>query len=417
MADAYSPEKQRAFDRFRRHVNSAKADFWEAVQMPLVLDAREGALARDMDGKKQVFNLHTNGGTFNLGHRNPVIIQTLIKALEHCDIGNGHLVSHARARLGHRLAALMPGDLDYTVFGVSGGEAVDLAFKVARAHTRRSLILSARGGYHGHTGLALAAGDKKYRLPFGPKPPGFKQVPFGHTRALEQAMNADTAAVILETIPATLGMPVPPEGYLIRVRELCDRAGALLIMDEVQTGLGRTGKLWGFEHFDILPDMVILGKGLSGGIYPITATVLRAPLESVFHADPHIHVSTFGGAEPGCAVALKVLEISAAPEFLAHVNTLAARFKSGIERLAAKHAIMEELRQVGLFMGLKLKDDNCGPLLALAAYQHDLLMVYANNDKSVVQFLPPLNIRTEQADWVLARLDLALADVQTFYES
>ena len=189
-----------------------------------------------------------------------------------------------------------------------------------------------------------------------------------------------------------------------------------MIMDGVQTGLGRTGKCWGFEHFDIVPDMVVLGKGLSGGIYPITATVLRTPLEAVFHADPHIHVSTFGGAEPGCAVALKVLDISAAPAFLDHVNQLADRFRTGIARLAEKYASLEHLRQLGLFMGLKMKTADCGPLLSLAAYQHDLLIVYANNDKSVAQFLPPLVIDSAQADWVMDRLDRALADVQAFFK-
>jgi len=415
MPSASSPEKQRIIDQFRRHVNSAKADFWEEVGIPLVLGRREGPYAWDVDGKKRVFNLHTNGGTYNLGHRNPEIIATLTDALQQSDIGNGHLISHSRARLGTRLAELMPGDLDYAVFGVGGGEAVDLAFKVARAYTGRSQILSARGGYHGHTGLAMAAGDEKYRAPFGPQPPGFKQVPFGDSTALAQALGSATAAVILETVPATLGMPLPPDGYLIAVRELCDRCGALLIMDEVQTGLGRTGKLWGFEHFDILPDMVILGKGLSGGIYPITATVLRAPLESVFHADPHIHVSTFGGAEPGCAVALKVLEISAEPAFLDHVNQLADRFRSRIARLTTKYDILDNLRQLGLFMGLKMKTADCGPLLSLAAYKHDLWLVYANNDKSVAQLLPPLVIDLDQVDWVVERLDRALEDVQRFF--
>ncbi|MEW5722257.1 MAG: aminotransferase class III-fold pyridoxal phosphate-dependent enzyme [Thermodesulfobacteriota bacterium] len=311
----------------------------------------------------------------------------------------------------------MPGDLDYTVFGVSGGEAVDLAIKVARGYTGRVKIISARGGYHGHTGLALAAGDEKYRKPFGPPAPGFVQVPFADLEALAGEMDGTTAAVLLETIPATLGMTVPPPEYLPRVRDLCDRTGALLILDEVQTGLGRTGRLWAFEHFGVLPDIVVLGKGLSGGIYPLTATVLRKPLESVFHADPHIHVSTFGGAELGCFTALKVLEICSAPAFLDHVNRLAGFFRRGVDELARKHRVLEGLRQLGLFMGLKMEDDLCGPLLCAAAYQNGLFLVYANNDKSVCQFLPPLVIREDEAAYVLERLDLALAQTQAFRDS
>ena len=146
-------------------------------------------------------------------------------------------MSKARADLARLLARLMPGDLDYTVFAAGGGEAVDLAIKVARAHTRRSKIISAMGGYHGHTGLALAAGDEKYRNPFGPSAPGFVQVPFGNPAAIENAADDDTAAVILETIPATLGIAIPDEDYLQSVRRICDQRGLLLILDEIQTGL------------------------------------------------------------------------------------------------------------------------------------------------------------------------------------
>jgi acetylornithine/succinyldiaminopimelate/putrescine aminotransferase len=258
--------------------------------------------------------------------------------------------------------------------------------------------------------LALAAGDEKYRRPFGPSAPGFYQVSFGDLDTLSEAADSDTAAIILETIPATLGVVIPPQNYLQSVRKLCDDRDILLIMDEVQTGLGRTGKLWGFEHFDIVPDIVILGKGLSGGIYPITATVLRKSLEAVFHEDPFIHVSTFGGAEIGCRIALRVLEISSAPEFLEHVNLLASCFAEKIEGLRKKHSrFLVKLRQLGLMMGLELKDEICGPLLTKTAYDQDLLMIYANNDPRVCQLLPPLIMRLEEADWVIERLDLALS--------
>ena len=153
-----------------------------------------------------------------------------------------------------------------------------------------------------------------------------------------------------------------------------------------------------------------MGKGLSGGIYPITATILRKPLEAVFHDDPFIHISTFGGAEIGCRIARRVLEISAAPQFLEQVNLLASRFAEKIEGLRAKYSpFLVKLRQLGLMMGLELKDEICGPLLTKTAYDQDLLLIYANNDPRVCQLLPPLTMRLEEVDWVIERLDIALS--------
>ena len=401
--------KQQAFAAFRDHVSSGKAAFFRKYGMDFMMWRREGPYLWDLDGEKRLFNLHCNGGVFNLGHRNPELIEVLKKALDEVDIGNHHLMSKARADLAQSLAELMPGDLEYTVFAAGGGEAVDLAIKVARAYTRRAKIVSARGGYHGHTGLALAAGDEKYRSPFGPTAPGFVQVPFGDFSTFSKTIDRDTAAVILETVPATLGIVIPDKEYLPAVRRICDQMGALLILDEIQTGLGRTGKLWAFEHFQVVPDIVVLGKGLAGGVYPIAATVLRKPLEAVFHKDPFIHVSTFGGAEAGCIVARRVLQISSNPDFLAHVNRLAQVFSGRIEILRRKHdKFLCGLRQLGLMMGLVLKDELSGPVLTKTAYDHGLLMIYANNDPRVCQLLPPLVMDPAQIDGVMQQLDKAL---------
>jgi len=399
-----SQKKQGAIQHFKNHVSSGKVKFFKKYGMDFVMGQRAGAFLFDLDGAKQLFNLHCNGGVFNLGHRNPELIALLKDTVDEYDIGNHHLMSKARADLAAYLASLMPGDLSYTVFGVGGGEAVDLALKVARAFTGKTKIISAQGGYHGHTGLALAAGDEKYR--FGIQFPGFTQVTFGDIEALEEAVDNDTAAVILETIPATLGIAIPPQNYLQSVRKLCDDNDILLIMDEVQTGLGRTGKLWGFEHFDIIPDIVVLGKGLSGGLYPITATVLRQPLESIFHKDPFVHISTFGGSEIGCRIALRVLEISSSPEFLQHVNQLAQRFSTAVSVLQSRHPhFLRGLRQLGLMMGLEFFDELSGPVVTKTAYDHDLLLIYANNNTAVCQLLPPLIMELEQVDWIMERLD------------
>jgi putrescine aminotransferase len=405
-----STTKSLALAYFRDHVSSGKVAFFKKYGMDFVMGRREGNYLWDMDGKKRLFNLHCNGGVFNMGHRHGELVALLKKALDELDIGNHHLMSEERAGLAAMIAALMPGDLDYVVFGVGGGEAVDLAFKVARAFTGRPKIISAQGGYHGHTGLALAAGDARYRDPFGPQLPHFEQVPFDDGTALRKTVDESTAAVILETVPATLGMVIPSQDYIREVRRVCSERGALLILDEVQTGLGRTGRLWGFQHFDVVPDIVVLGKGLSGGLYPISATVLRKPLESVFHEDPFIHISTFGGAEPGCRVAKRVLEIASSAEFLGHVNHIGRRISAGVEYLRSRHKrFLLGLRQLGLMMGLELRDGLCGPLLTKTAYDNDLLLIYANNDPSVIQFLPPLVIEEDEIDGILGNLDDALS--------
>jgi len=404
--------KQDTINQFAAHVSSGKAAFFQFAGIDFVPGRREGPFLWDVDGETRLINCHCNGGVFNLGHRHPEIVQALTASLQTLDIGNHHLISRQRALLAEKLAALMPGDMPYTVFDVGGGEAVDLAIKVARGYTGRRTIVSASGGYHGHTGLALAAGDAKYYEPFGGALPGFMQVAYGDIAALKTAVSTDTAAVILETIPATLGMPIPPPAYLRQVRELCDAYNACLILDEVQTGLGRTGKLWACEHYDVAPDIMVIGKGLSGGVYPMTATCFRKELESVFHEDPFIHISTFGGAEVGCPVALKVLEISSAPDFLANVMACAAVFADGFQSLQAKHPrVLVRLRQLGLMMGIEMVNEYCGPLFSKAAYDNGLLSVYANNDRRVAQLLPPLIIDVALAHEILERVDASLGGV------
>lgn len=401
--------KQEVFERFAAHVSSGKARFFEFSGIDFVLGAREGPYLWDLDGQRCIIDCHCNGGVFNLGHRNPEIISTLVHSLKELDIGNHHLVSEQRALLAETLTSLMPGNLDYTVFSVGGGEAIDLAIKIARGYTGRARIISAKGGYHGHTGLALAAGDAKYRALFGPMAPGFEQVPFNDIGALEQTVDERTAAVILETIPATHGIVVPTEDYLVSVRELCDKMGAIFIVDEVQTGLGRTGRLWALDHYGIVPDILVIGKGLSGGIYPIAATSFNAQLEAVFHDDPFIHVSTFGGAEVGCSVALKVIEISSSRDFLDHVCTVAEIFRKGFEDLQKRHGtVLIGLRQLGLMMGIEMVNEMCGPLFTKAAFDSGLLSVYANNDTRVAQLLPPLNIELSLAEDIIQRVDKAL---------
>jgi len=402
--------RKKIIDEYSKYVSSGKVAFYKKYGIDFIMGKRHGPYLEDIGGKKEVINLYCNGGVFNLGHRNSEIIKLLSESLNELDIGNHHLLSPERAKTASLIAELMPGDLTYTVFGAGGGEAVDIAIKTARAYTGKTKIISCLGGFHGHAGYALSAGDGKYREPFDPRLPGFVQIPFNNLVSLEKAIDDDTAALILETVPATLGIVIPSDEYMQGVEKLCRTHEVLLIMDEIQTGLGRTGKLWAFEHFGIKPDIVVLGKGLSGGIYPISATVMTKRIESVFHKDPFIHISTFGGSELGCRVAAKVLEISAESSFLAHVNKLAGMFKEKVEELMGKHKnFLINLRQLGLMMGLEFKEEMDGLLITKTSFDKGLLMVYANNDKRIVQFLPPLNIKEEVVDEIIDRLDKSLA--------
>ena len=407
--------KDKIIRRFAEYVNPGKVETFQAYDMQFVFGRREGPYVWDAQTGKRLINCHCNGGVFNFGHRNPKIVQALRESLDELDIGNHHLISEQRGLLAEKLSSLMPGDIDCTVFGVGGGEAIDLAIKLARGYTGKFKIISARGGYHGHTGFALATGDEQYRAPFGANLPGFVQIPFNDIDAFGIALDNKTAAVIFETIPATLGMPLPDPDYYKKVAEICRRVGALLIIDEVQTGLGRTGKLWGIQNYDTVPDIIVIGKGLSGGIYPMSATCFRRQYMDFFRQNPFIHISTFGGAEVGCPVAAAVLEESSKPEFLRNVDNLATIFAEAFTELKKKHPrILVGLRQLGLMMGIEMVNENCGPLLTKSCYDHGILAIYANNDKRVCQLLPPLIIDRQVAGEIIFGVDAALKDTADF---
>lgn len=394
-----------AIDAFGRHVSQAKVDFFRAVGMDVVFGRREGAFFWDVDGRR-FLNLHCNGGVFNMGHRHPALVAALVEALDYWDVGNHHLVSEARAAVAQRLAALLPGDLNRAVFAPGGGEAVDVAIKMARAVTGRQGVVSAVGGYHGHTGLALATGDAKYLDPFGPRLPGFSQVVFGDLAALDAAIGDDCAAVVLEAVPATAGVVVPDPEYMRGVRRVCDERGVMFVLDEVQTGLGRTGRLFAAQHWDLVPDFLVLGKGLSGGLVPIAATFYRDPYDSVFAPDPFVHVSTFGGAETACAVTLALVDLITAPGFCERVEAAGARLQAGLEAVCAAHPDqLDGVRRLGLMCGLLWRRPETGLLASKALFDHGAFAVYANNDKRVTQILPPL-VATD------AEIDLAVEIVE-----
>lgn len=389
-------DRARVFELYRRHVNAGKIDMFEHYGLDAVIGRREGIRFWDAFDERSWINCHCNGGVFNLGHRHPSVVRAVLDSLATSDVGNHHLAAPGRAELAQRLSATTEDRLSGVVFGVSGGEAVDVAIKAVRHATGRSGLVSASGGYHGHTGLALAAGDPEYRDPFGAALPGFVQVPFDDIGALDAAVGDETSAVLLEPVPATLGMPVPADDYLPAVQAICRDRGALLILDEVQTGLGRTGRTWAYQHWDLEPDVIVTAKALGGGVYPITATLMTPDVHAIFDDEPFIHVSTAGGAEPGCAAAIAVLDVVEAPGFLDHVRSLEERFADGLGGLPFT------LRRLGLMMGFAFPAADAGILAAKLLFDAGIFSVYAGNDTSVLQFLPPLSTTDDEADEIIA---------------
>ncbi len=317
-----SQEKLEFLERSKDYWNPGKTQFWQDVGVDLVIDRREDYFLYDLDGRRLI-DVHLNGGTYNLGHRNAELIEVMTSAAARFDMGNHHFPALARTALAQALAACAPGNLKYTIYGAGGAEAIDIAIKTARHAMKKKKIVSIIKAYHGHSGLAVKTGDGRFsRLFLSEDTAGeFVQVPFNDLEAMEDALRGrDVAAVIMETIPATFGFPMPKVGYLPAVKQLCERYDALYIADEVQTGFMRTGAMWGITRYGVEPDLMVVAKGLSGGLYPISACIAAPHAAGWLKEDGFGHISTTGGAEIGCVVALKVLEICQRPEVASMVR-------------------------------------------------------------------------------------------------
>jgi len=403
---------------YSKHVNGPKVRMFKGFGLGVIPGERNGIKFKTLEGSKlgdppmELYNCRSSGGVFNLGHRNPRIVQRLKDALDGgLDVGDHMLLSEQRALLGKKLAELMPGDISKTTFGVSGGEAIDTAIKFSRAYTKRRGCVSAIGGYHGHTGFALLTGDPDFKDPFLWNFPEFKQVPYGDIDAMRKVVTEDIACVILETIPATAGVLISPEGYYSEVREICDDKGVMMISDEVQSGLGRTGYFWAvyggmYPNEKVVPDFIVCGKGMSSGVYPLSTCSYKPFIErAVFKEDPFIHISTTGGSDLGCAVALEMLEIQSDPKFLDHVKEMGKLFGKGLGEIVEDHSKMiKEARGRGLMWGLEFYKEEDSLLSMVSIIKEGILLNYCGNKKDTLIIMPPLIVKKEEIEEILKRI-------------
>jgi putrescine aminotransferase len=379
------PTKRECIEKARQYLIPGRVRAYEQLGVMPVLASAAGYRFRDVDGR-EFQDFHLNGGTFNLGHRNPELLGVLERSLQDIGIGNHHFVSCSRADLAEALVRSLAG-LRYVVFTASGSEATDIAIKSARWATERRKIVTLDVGYHGRTGLSGAAGDATNAKYFHSDSPEFLRVPFDDIRAMELALSGDDiAAVVLESVPATYGFVTLRPDFFRTTRALCDRHGTLLVLDEVQTGLGRTGTLWALEQLPVRPDIVVVGKGLSGGLYPIAAAVLSSAAGCWLEENGWGHVSTFGGADVACRVAQRVLQICSDENNLIHARRLAVYLRQGLEEIAERAGYLQRVHGLGLAMGLEFDSPSGGPDMMRELYQRGLWAMFASFNSSVLQF-------------------------------
>ena len=399
-------------DRSRAFWNPGKTQDWQDMGIDLVIDRREGYYLYDMDGHRLI-DLHLNGGTYNLGHRNPELVQALKVGSERFDMGNHHFPALARTALAEALAACAPSpDMRYTAYGSGGGEAIDIALKTARHATRKRKIVSIIKAYHGHTGLAVKTGDDRFsKLFLSEDTEGeFVQVRFNDLNAMEEALRGrDVAAVIMETIPATYGFPMPQEGYLPGVKQLCERYDALYIADEVQTGLMRCGEIWGCTKYGIEPDIMVTGKGIGGGIYPIACVLISERCGGWLKEDGFGHISTGGGAELGCIVAMKVLEMVQRPEVRTMVRYISDYMRAGLEQIMQVYPdFFIGIRQHGVVMGLEFNHEQGAKPVMKHLYNNGVWAIFSTLDPRVLQFKPGLLMTQADCEEVLRRVEIGV---------
>jgi putrescine aminotransferase len=337
--------------------------------------------------------------------------------LERQALHSQDLLDPLRAMLAKTLALLTPGDLKYSFFSNSGTESVEAALKLARAYDpKKPTIVVATKGFHGKSfGSLSASGKSTFRLPFGAMLPGFKHVPFNDILAIVDIMAScrmtgeDVGAVLLEPIQGEGGVNVPSDEYLPAVRRLCDEFGALLIFDEVQTGLGRTGKMFACEHWNVAPDIMCLAKALGGGVMPIGATVATEAVFSKLFANPFLHTTTFGGNPLACAAALATIDVVIEERLSERAEAMGTYMLEGLRRAVAGHRdIVPDVRGKGLLIALEFADDETGFAIAKHMFDRGVLVAGTLINARTVRVEPPLTIEREQADKVFAVLAEAL---------
>ncbi|MCW4015562.1 MAG: aspartate aminotransferase family protein [Candidatus Bathyarchaeota archaeon] len=367
----------------------------------LVLTRGKGALVWDIDGNEYI-DCTGSYGVAVVGHCHPKVVKAVQKQVETLIACHASFYNDSRSILLEKLIGLAPKGMDRVFLANSGAESVECAIKLARKASGKPEIIAMMGAFHGKTMGALSATwKKKYRGPFMPLVPGFKHVPPNNLEKIKAAITDKTAAILVEPIRGEGGILLPSDDFLPELREICDEKDVLLIFDEVQTGFGRTGKVFACEHWNVVPDIMCLAKSVAGGL-PMGATFAKEEVMAAFQRGEHS--STFSGNPLVCAAASAAIEVLVEEKLAERAATLGKYFKGKLEALQEKYNIVREVRGLGLMIGMEMRFDVYSILMD--CMNSGVLVLDAG--RNVVRFLPPLVIEKPQIDKVVEALDAAM---------
>lgn len=401
---------------FSRHINRGQVHYLKAGHLDLIEVERSGVTFIDAVTGKRFLDCFSSAGSFNVGRHNPDVLTALDEALGTLDMGRFNLVSPQKVALAQKLVAIAPGDLNRVFFAAGGGDAVDGAIKLARGATGRSRIISTFKAYHGHTGFSLSANGKEhYRNYCEPLIPEFDFVPFNDFDAVEKLASEKTAAIILEPIQGEAGIFVADDEYLRALRELCDRLGILLIFDEIQTGWGRTGKLFACEHSGVVPDILCVAKSISGGLFPNAAVLYRDTqqltrfVETVYD----FHPTTTGGSDLGCATSLAVIDFIEKNRLWENAQRMGEKLRNALLQIKEENPkIIKEVRGRGLMIGIEYLHEFMGPMMSDALAKQGVFAAYSGNAPQVMRFMLPIVVTEEEMDLAIRSIRNAVKSMK-----
>ena len=411
---------------FREHINPGFLEYRKATDARGAGTVVEWADAgpnsyRDVNGRTYIDCLG-GFGIFNVGHRHPKVVRAVSDQLRRQPLHSQDLLDPLRAMLAKTLAMLAPGELEFSFFCNSGTEAVEGALKLARAFDPfKQTIVAATKGFHGKSYGSLSASAKaEFRRPFGPMLPNIEHVPFNDLLALRDMMTScravgeDVGAVLLEPIQGEGGVNIPDDDYLPGVRALCDEFGALFILDEVQTGMGRTGTMFCCEHYGIAPDLMCLAKAFGGGVVPAGAVIGRRDIFSRLFDNPFLHTSTFGGNPLACAAALATINVLIEERLPQRAAWMGEQMLAGIRAAVADHdTVVADVRGKGLLMAIEFHDHAGGYAFAKRMLDRGVLVSGTLVNAKTIRIEPPLTITEGEADEVYDAIARSLASMNT----